>query len=102
MIPGMQDMARKLTLARVLGRLARLFPEEYKFSPRTWSLPLELDAFKHYCARAQRNVHREAIGQVQGAGIYLSLARTAAEDQGFSGGPGVCAHTSLLDGSNSI
>ena len=72
MIPGMQDMARKLTLARVLGRLARLFPEEYKFSPRTWSLPLELDAFKHYCARKRNGMYIvKPSGGCQGAGIYL-------------------------------
>ena len=78
MIPGMQDMARKLTLARVLGRLQRLFPEDFKFSPRTWSLPLELDQFKHHCARKRPAGSAAPMyivkpsGGCQGAGIYLA------------------------------
>ena len=36
MIPGMQEMAKKTSLARALNRMKKLFPDEYDFYPGTW------------------------------------------------------------------
>eukprot|EP00045_Choanoeca_perplexa_P015914 m.206947 g.206947 ORF g.206947 m.206947 type:complete len:1367 (-) comp17118_c0_seq4:80-4180(-) len=44
-IPGLYTFARKVPLAQVLNRMVALFPQEYGFVPRTWNLPLEMDAF---------------------------------------------------------
>lgn len=77
MIPGMHDMARKLSLARVLNRLRRCFPDDYDFFPRTWSLPLEAAAFAEHCASNARTqpppayIVKPSAG-AQGAGIYLT------------------------------
>ena len=35
MIPGMQEMAKKTSLARALNRMKKLFPDEYDFYPGT-------------------------------------------------------------------
>ena len=34
-----------MPLAQVLNRMVSLFPHEYAFVPRTWNLPLEMEAF---------------------------------------------------------
>ena len=77
MIPGMHEMARKLSLARVLNRLRELWPAQFAFYPRTWSLPLELDSFKQHCASTQgaspppMYIVKPSAGS-QGTGIYLA------------------------------
>ena len=50
MIPGMQEMAKKASLARALNRMRALFPDEYDFFPGTWTLPAQLDEFRKHCA----------------------------------------------------
>ena len=79
MTPGMHEMAKKLSLARVLNRLRRLFPEDFAFYPQTWSLPLELGEFKQqHAARCSSSGAPPPVyivkpsGGCQGAGIYLT------------------------------
>lgn len=45
--PGMYELARKDNLGKNLTRMAKLFPEDYAFFPRTWILPQE---YVHQCA----------------------------------------------------
>ena len=44
--PGMPNIARKNRMGQNLNRIAKSFPKEYNFYPRTWSLPSELADFK--------------------------------------------------------
>ena len=41
----MHNIANKARMAQVLGRMARQFPQEYNFYPRTWVLPAEISSF---------------------------------------------------------
>eukprot|EP00966_Prymnesium_polylepis_P088845 2055792-Prymnesium_polylepis.1 len=78
MIPGMHDIAKKSSLAKALNRMRLLFPDDYAFYPRTWTLPAQLDAFRTHCAeRGARSGGRvptyivKPSGGCQGNGIYL-------------------------------
>ena len=42
----MYALARKDHLARNLNRMAKRFPEDYKFFPQTWLLPAEYGDFR--------------------------------------------------------
>jgi len=44
--PAVDDMCAKSYLARKLKFYARLFPQQYDFSPRTWILPQELEQLR--------------------------------------------------------
>ena len=44
--PGMGSIANKARMNYTLNRMARGFPKEYAFYPRTWCLPTEIDTFK--------------------------------------------------------
>ena len=84
MIPGMHEMARKASLARALNRLRTLYPDEFAFYPRTWTLPAQLGEFRQHCvdraaAGATDDVYiAKPSGGCQGAGIYLLRARTSS------------------------
>jgi tubulin polyglutamylase TTLL6/13 len=43
---GMSALARKNNLARNLAKMSRVFADDYKFAPRTWLIPTELNAFR--------------------------------------------------------
>lgn len=43
--PGVQVVTRKNTMARNLAKLKKLYPERFKFFPRTWILPMEASEF---------------------------------------------------------
>ena len=45
--PGTPNIARKNRMGQNLNRVAKVFPKEYSFYPRTWSLPSELADFKN-------------------------------------------------------
>ena len=44
--PGMNQLTRKGSLARSIGRMRACFPAVYDFFPRTWTLPAELSEFR--------------------------------------------------------
>ena len=44
--PGMLKVCRKTPLARILKKMSRLFPQDYKFCPKSWVLPEEWSDFK--------------------------------------------------------
>jgi len=44
--PGMPNIARKNRMGQNLNKIAKVFPKEYGFFPRTWSLPAELADFR--------------------------------------------------------
>ncbi len=43
--PLMSTLARKAALGRTLNRMIPHFPREFKFFPKTWSLPAEWTDF---------------------------------------------------------
>jgi tubulin polyglutamylase TTLL6/13 len=47
--PGITELCRKDLLARNLGRLQRVFPEEYSFFPRTFVLPADAGSLDQFC-----------------------------------------------------
>ena len=73
----MHDIAKKSSLAKALNRMRLLFPDDFAFYPRTWTLPAQLDAFRAHCTAAARGSGREPTyivkpsGGCQGNGIYL-------------------------------
>ena len=44
--PGMPNIARKNRMGQNLNRIAKVFPKEFSFYPRTWSLPSEMSDFR--------------------------------------------------------
>jgi tubulin polyglutamylase TTLL6/13 len=46
--PGMYQIARKNYLARNLNKMQKQFPGDYKFFPKTWLLPHQLEDLKNY------------------------------------------------------
>jgi hypothetical protein len=42
---GMLEICRKKQLAKNLGRMSALFPEDFTFAPKTFALPVELNEF---------------------------------------------------------
>lgn len=71
--PGMYTLARKNNLARNLGRMRKVRPEDFDFFPMTWTLPAELAELKAY---AQKNPRCTFIlkpeASCQGRGIFLT------------------------------
>ena len=71
--PGMYMLARKNHLARNLGKMKKVLPEEYDFFPNTWVLPKELAELKAF---AQKNPKVTFIlkpdSSCQGRGISLT------------------------------
>ncbi|XP_078082534.1 tubulin polyglutamylase TTLL11 isoform X6 [Mustelus asterias] len=43
--PGMTELVRKINFSRAVRTMQELFPEEYKFYPRSWILPEEYQNF---------------------------------------------------------
>jgi tubulin polyglutamylase TTLL6/13 len=46
--PAMYLIARKTFLGKNLKKLAKLFPEDFQFFPRTWILPQEGNDLRYY------------------------------------------------------
>lgn len=75
--PGMPNIARKNRMGQNLNRMARVFPKEYNYIPKTWVLPGELADF-----RAQFDSQGNSLGNkifiikpdtgCQGRGIFLT------------------------------
>lgn len=71
--PGMYTLARKNYLARNLGKMRKVLPEDFDFYPSTWVLPAELADLKAF---AQKNPRCTFIlkpeASCQGRGIFLT------------------------------
>ena len=75
--PGMPNIARKNRMGHHLNKMAKMFPQQYNFFPRTWVLPGEMADF-----RAQFDAQGNALGNkifiikpdtgCQGRGIFLT------------------------------
>jgi tubulin polyglutamylase TTLL6/13 len=75
--PGMFQIARKNYLARNLKKMKRQFPKDYKFFPKTWLLPYEMNELKNYINNANKKgskvnfiVKPECMSQ--GKGIFIT------------------------------
>lgn len=75
--PGMFQIARKNYLARNLKKMKRQFPRDYKFFPKTWLLPYEMNELKNYIINANKKgskvnfiVKPECMSQ--GKGIFIT------------------------------
>ena len=76
-VPGMTNIARKNRMGANLNRMAKLFPIEYSFYPKTYVLPQDLAEF-----RAQFDANGNSIGNkyyivkpdsgCQGKGIFIT------------------------------
>jgi tubulin polyglutamylase TTLL6/13 len=77
MYPGIHTISRKNHLARNLMRMAKCFPDEYDFFPKTWILPADGINIRNHCAHAKgKNKPCTYIvkpdSMAQGKGIFLS------------------------------
>jgi len=72
--PGMHFIARKNNLARNLMKMKKVFPESYKFFPKTYLLPNDYQEFKNSFLKNRKNqtyiIKPEA--ESQGKGIFLT------------------------------
>jgi tubulin polyglutamylase TTLL6/13 len=69
--PGMVAVSRKDNLARNLGRMSAVFPEDFKFSPRTWILPADSANIRTQCKNLKTALIVKPKASSQGKGIYL-------------------------------
>jgi tubulin polyglutamylase TTLL6/13 len=77
---GMLEICRKKQLAKNLARMSALFPSEFKFAPKTWTLPLELESFlDQFPRKASKPGKRTFIlkpdAGCQGKGIALAQSQ---------------------------
>lgn len=75
--PGMPNIARKNRMGQNLNRLAKLFPKEYSFFPRTWILPGELSDFRSQFDNIGNSLNNKIFiikpdTGCQGRGIFLT------------------------------
>ncbi|XP_041050067.1 tubulin polyglutamylase TTLL11 isoform X1 [Carcharodon carcharias] len=76
--PGMTELVRKINFSRAVRTMQQLFPEEYKFYPRSWILPEE---YQHFADQVRMSKETDSSwkptfivkpdGGSQGDGIYL-------------------------------
>ncbi|XP_062929507.1 tubulin polyglutamylase TTLL11 [Mobula hypostoma] len=76
--PGMMEMTRKVNFSRAVRTMQELFPDEYKFYPRSWILPEEYQSFVDQVRLSKENDSSwkptfivKPDGGSQGDGIYL-------------------------------
>ena len=71
--PGMQALARKNNLARNLMRVAKVYPKEFNFFPKTWVLPSDQNDFKNqFNKKKAKTFIIKPVNMCQGKGIYLT------------------------------
>eukprot|EP00736_Rhodelphis_marinus_P003376 Rmarinus@m.23445 len=71
--PGMSEISRKHSLARNLGRMRKMFHDEYNFFPQTWILPQDLNDFKlQFKKKKPTTFIVKPDRGCQGKGIYLT------------------------------
>jgi tubulin polyglutamylase TTLL6/13 len=69
----MYQLARKNNLSRNLMRMAKVFPNEYNFFPKTWVLPQEMNDFRQQFNKKKNNKTFivKPVHLCQGKGIFL-------------------------------
>jgi len=82
---GMLEICRKKSLARNIGKMAKLYPDEYKFVPKSYILPAELSDFlSEFKTKKKRTWILKPDSGCQGKGIVLAqdaeTAMAALED----------------------
>jgi len=71
--PGMYLISRKNYLAYNLGKLRKLFPNDYNFFPKTWVIPCDLSDLKSFMlSKKNPYVIVKPEASCQGRGIYLT------------------------------
>jgi hypothetical protein len=75
--PGMKLCATKCEFSRIIKRMQSLFPGEFDFVPRTWSLPAENAEFRA-CARVKRRPQRRGRRRAGGAASASTSAAAKA------------------------
>lgn len=72
--PGMYHLARKGGLGKHLTQLAKLFPSDFGFFPRTWVLPQQWSEFKERVesGKGNRTFIVKPDASCQGKGIFLT------------------------------
>lgn len=74
--PGTYQLAKKTSLGRNLMKMNRLFPDDYKFFPKTWVLPNDFPDFVKYSKHheGQTYIVKPDILS-QGKGIFLTKTK---------------------------
>lgn len=71
--PGMMEICRKDLLARNLNRMLKLFPEEFNFFPKTWTLPSNYAEALNYSLKHKHKTYIiKPASAAQGRGIFLT------------------------------
>jgi len=71
--PGMYALARKNHLARNLGKMQRVHPEDYSFFPRTWLMPAEQAELRLFLQKSKgKTLIVKPEASCQGRGIFLA------------------------------
>ncbi len=71
--PGMSEICRKDFLTRNMNRMAKMFPKDYSFFPKSWCLPADYADLANY-ARLKKNktyICKPDSG-CQGKGIFIT------------------------------
>jgi tubulin polyglutamylase TTLL11 len=45
----MTELAKKISLTQAIHSMQELFPDEFRFYPKSWIIPAQLAEFQHYC-----------------------------------------------------
>lgn len=76
-LPGMYELAKKISLTHAISSMQRLFPNEYDFYPNSWFLPAHHQNFLNFFENERRKGSKDLWFIVkpdegaQGTGIYL-------------------------------
>jgi tubulin polyglutamylase TTLL6/13 len=63
--PAMYQIARKTFLAKNLKRMRKLFPNEFKFFPRSWCVPAEISELRQYFYNKQNKIRQAKADQAR-------------------------------------
>lgn len=48
----MTDLVKKTSLTRAISSMQQLFPSEYRFYPKSWYIPAQMDDFCKYVSES--------------------------------------------------
>lgn len=71
--PSMYQICRKNLLAKNLKKMERIFPVDYKLTPKTWLLPYEYNELKAFVTKKKVvSMIVKPEGGAQGRGIFIT------------------------------